>query len=93
MLAIKRLPVTPEVNLRECVTHTPPPSMNKETLPEVQNRVISGPTKRNHVLQKLKKTKKTRIHSSGMRTDCCSGQREDPRGQTETRENSTFSCD
>ena len=30
MLAIKRLPgVTPEVSLRECVTHIPPLSMNK----------------------------------------------------------------
>ena len=30
MLAVKKLVgVTPEVNLRECVTHAPPPSTNK----------------------------------------------------------------
>ena len=56
MLAAKRLAgVTPEVNLRECITHTPLPSMNKadysgfqnpdETSPEVQNRSINGLTK------------------------------------------------
>ena len=32
MLATKRSAgVAPEVNLRECVTHTPPPSLNKAT--------------------------------------------------------------
>ena len=57
MLPAKRLAgVAPEVKLRECVTHVPPPSVNKaahfgfetreETSIEVQNRGISGPTKR-----------------------------------------------
>ena len=48
------------------VTHMPRLSLNKaeptlalnpeETSPEVQNRGISGPTKRTHVLQNLKKS-------------------------------------
>ena len=47
---------TPKVNLRECVTHTPSPSTNKAAhsgfeTPEVQNRGISGSTKRTCVLQ------------------------------------------
>ena len=46
----------PEVNLREHVIRTPPPSGNKaETSPEVQNRGLSGPAKRTHVLQKFLK--------------------------------------
>ena len=63
-LAAKRSAgVTPQVNLRECVTHTPPPNMNKaahsgfetqrKTSPEVQSRGISGSTKRTHVLKKF----------------------------------------
>ena len=62
MLVTKRSAgVTPEMNIRERVTHTPPPSTNKAepTLalnseaisPEVQNRGISAYTKRTHVLQ------------------------------------------
>ena len=62
MLAVKRpAGVAPEVNLRECTSHTPPPSANKaahfclktqkEISPEVQNRGINGPTKRTDVLQ------------------------------------------
>ena len=50
--------VTLEVNLRECVMHMPPPSVNKaahsgpqKPSPEVQNRGISGPTKTTYVLQ------------------------------------------
>ena len=46
MLAAKRSAgVAPEVNLGECVTDMPPPSANKMST-EVQNRGISGPTKR-----------------------------------------------
>ena len=67
MLAAKRSAgVTPEVNLRECVTHTPPPNMNKaahsgfktqrKISPEVQSRGISGSTTKTHVLQKIYKT-------------------------------------
>ena len=57
MLATKMLAgVTPEVNLRECVTHMPLSNINKaahpeEMSPKVQNRGISGPTKRTYVLQ------------------------------------------
>ena len=47
--------VTPKVNLREHTSYMPAPSVNKaahsalkpEMLSEVQNRVISGTTKRN----------------------------------------------
>ena len=54
--------VTPEVNLRitQVRKHTkdPPWFWNPgQTSPEVQNRGISGPTKRTYVLQKLKKKK------------------------------------
>ena len=61
--------VAPEVNLREHVTlfvclrqvqirQNPLRLWNPEEMsPEVQNRGISGPTKRTHVLQKLKKKK------------------------------------
>ena len=63
ILTTKRLAgVTPEVNLMECVTCTPLPSVNKaahsafetqqEMSPKVQNRGMSGPTKRTYVLQK-----------------------------------------
>ena len=55
--------VAPEVNLRESVTHTPSSSVNKaahsgfETQRRcqqgVQNRGISGPTKRTYVLLKI----------------------------------------
>ena len=46
MLAAKRLAgVAPEVSLGECVTYMPPPSANKMSA-EVQNRDISGTTKR-----------------------------------------------
>ena len=65
MLVPKRLAdVAPEVNLRDHVTHMPMPSANKaphsgfeirEISPEVQNRGISGPTKRTYVLQKFLK--------------------------------------
>ena len=64
MLATKRLAGdAPEVNLGQCVTRTPRPSMNKaahsvagygnpeETSPEVQNKGISVPTKRTYVTQ------------------------------------------
>ena len=63
MLGTKRSAgVAPEVNLREHVTHIPLPSVNKaahcgfesqEMSPEVQNRGISGPTKRTYILQKI----------------------------------------
>ena len=55
MLAAKRSAgVAPEVNLRERVTRTPPPSVNKaEPRGDVENRGISGTTKRTHVLQKF----------------------------------------
>ena len=52
--------VTPEVNIRECVTHTHPPSVNnaahsgfktQEMSPEIQDRGINGPTKRTNILQ------------------------------------------
>ena len=57
--------VTPEVNLRECISHMPPQSLNKAepTLAlkprgDVQNRGISGPTN-GHVSNKyFKKIKK-----------------------------------
>ena len=63
MVANKRSAgVTPEMNLRECVTHMPLPSSNKAAHPGFetqrrlhQNRGISGTTKRTHVLQKFKK--------------------------------------
>ena len=71
MLAAKRSAgVAPEVNLRERVMllvrlcqvrirQNPLWLWNpEETSPEVQNRGISGPTKRTHVLQKFKKKKK-----------------------------------
>ena len=71
MLAAKRSAgVAPEVNLRERVTllvrlrqvrirQNPLWLWNpEETSPEVQNRGISGPTKRTHVLQKILKKKK-----------------------------------
>ena len=49
MLVAKRSAgVTPEVNLREHVTHTP-----EEMSPEVQNRDTNGLTKRTYVLQKV----------------------------------------
>ena len=58
MLAAKQSAgVTPEVNLRECVTHTSPPSANKtaqsgfktqETSPEIQSSGIRCPTKRTY---------------------------------------------
>ena len=61
ILATKRSAgVTPEVNLGECVTHRSPPSVNKaahsifktqDMSPEVQNRGISGPTKRTYDFQ------------------------------------------
>ena len=66
MLAAKRLAgVAPEVNLRECISHMPPPSPNKAAhsgfeTPEVQNRGISGTTKRTYVFQKLKKKTTTK---------------------------------
>ena len=64
MLATKRSAcVTPEVNLRECTSHTHLPSENKtahsgfETQrryhQKSKNRGISGPTKRTNVLQKI----------------------------------------
>ena len=64
MLAAKRLAgVGPDVNLREGVTHTPSPSLNKaahsgfETQrrrhQKLKNRGISGPTKRTHILPNL----------------------------------------
>ena len=52
--------VSPEVNVKECTSCMPLPSVNKATHsffetqrrpPEVQNRGISGPTKRTDVLQ------------------------------------------
>ena len=62
MLAAKSLAiVTPEANLRECISCMSLPSANKaahsgfETSPEVQNRGISGPTKRTSVLHFLLK--------------------------------------
>ena len=66
ILASKRSAgVAPEVNLTESVTHTPPPSTNKavhygfEThrrcQQEVQNKGISGPTKRAYVFQNFVK--------------------------------------
>ena len=72
MLVAKRSTgVTPEVNLRECVTQTPPLNMNKpahsgfetqrKTSPEVQSRGISGCTKRAHVLQKIIKNPKSEV--------------------------------
>ena len=64
--------VTPEVNLKECISHTPPPSVNKAVYSgfETQRRHhqksktgISGPTKRTYVLQiffkKKQQTNKT----------------------------------
>ena len=65
MLATKRSAgVTPEVNLRECVAHTPLPSVNKAARSgfETQRRhhqkpttgVISGPTKRTYLLHQKK---------------------------------------
>ena len=54
--------VTPEVNLRECISHTPPQSSNKAeptlALKPRGNRGISGPTKRTHVLQKILKKRR-----------------------------------
>ena len=61
MLPAKRLAVvTPEVNLRECITHTPLPSVNKaahseEMSPEVQNRGINSPHKKDVSTKKFKK--------------------------------------
>ena len=57
MLTTKRSAgVTPDMNLIDCVTHTPPPNANKaahsgflypeKMSPEVQNKGISGSTKR-----------------------------------------------
>ena len=40
-----------------------PPKNPEETSPEVQNRSISGPTKRTHILQKILKNKNYRIAS------------------------------
>ena len=63
MLAVKRLVgVAPEMNLRECVTHMPPQSMNKAAHSdfETQRRChqkskkgFSGPTKGTYVLPKI----------------------------------------
>ena len=64
MPAAKKLAgVTPEVNLKEHATCTPPPNVNKaarsgfQNPPEVQNRGISDPTIRTNVIQKIKKEK------------------------------------
>ena len=62
MLTINRSAgITPEVNVRECVTCTPPPSVNmaahsgheihSRCHQTSKKRVISGPTKRIYVLQ------------------------------------------
>ena len=79
MLAAKRSAhVTPEVNLRNSLhacesmqARDPPWLWNPgETSPEVQNRGISGQTKRTHVLQKLLYKKKyccDRIHNAQLR--------------------------
>ena len=64
MLAAKRSAgVAPEVNLREHVTHMPPPNVNKaaQSGSETQRRHhqnskaggISGPTNRTYVLQRF----------------------------------------
>ena len=61
MLATKRSTgVTPEVNLRKCITHILPPSMNKAAhsgfeTQKSKNRGISGPTKRTDIFKSLKK--------------------------------------
>ena len=60
LAALRSAGVTPEVNLREHVTHSPLPSVNKaahsgfetpEMSPEIQNRGFSGSTKRTYILQ------------------------------------------
>ena len=64
LTSVQSAGVTPEVNLRNslcageeaCKRGNPPWLWNPgQTSPEVQNRGISGPTKRTYVLQKLKK--------------------------------------
>ena len=64
--------VTPEVNLKECVTCMPLPSMNKaahsgfETQrrhhQKSKNRGTSGPTKRTYILKICKKKKRKNIY-------------------------------
>ena len=79
MLTAKRLAgVAPEVNLRNHVTSTPLPSVNKaeptlalkprKMSPEVQNRGISGPTKRTDVQNKVISglTKRTCVQNRGI---------------------------
>ena len=52
MLAVKRSAgVTPEVNLNECTSHMPLPSVNMAA----RNRGISGPIKKNMCLQNILK--------------------------------------
>ena len=50
LVARRSAGVVPEVNLRECTSHMPPPNP-EETSPEVQNKGFSSPTKRTYVLQ------------------------------------------
>ena len=73
-LLVEKAGVAPEVNLRNplCAGEearkrwNPPWLWNPgQTSPKVQNRGISGPTKRTCVLQKFKKKKKKKINSIG----------------------------
>ena len=60
MLATNRLAgVTPDVNLRECLTCTPPPSANKAAHSgfETQTRRISGSTQKGRMPSKKNKKK------------------------------------